>query len=284
MAQNTAWVTGAAGLIGNQLIQLAAAYAPGLNVVGLTRPLLDLTDFEAVRARFLRDSPSLLIHCAAISSSVLCEAHPVQARLANIGVTAFLADLFARKRMIFFSTDLVFDGRQGNYVETDPTSPLGVYAATKVEAEAVVLSHAQHLVLRTSINGGPSPAGTRGFNEALIRTWRAGRATKLFTDEFRCPIPAAITARATWELAQTRAAGIYHLAGTQRLSRLEIGRLVAARHPDLQPVLEAASVMDYEGAPRAADASLNCGKVQSLLSFKLPGLQEWLESNPKEPF
>jgi dTDP-4-dehydrorhamnose reductase len=187
-----------------------------------------------------------------------------------------------RQRLIFFSSDLVFDGRQGNYAEADPPGPLSVYAETKAAAEQAVLLHPNHVVIRTSLNGGASPTGDRAFNEELRKAWESGRTVRLFTDEFRCPIPAAVTARATWELALSNAAGVFHVAGSERLSRWQIGALIARRWPGLLPKLERSSLREYKGAPRAPDTSLNCAKVQSLLSFTLPGLSAWLEENPAE--
>lgn len=280
----TAWVTGSAGLIGSHLVQRAADLAPDWSVIALNREDLELTDFDAVARRFAQDSPSLVIHCAAMSNSIECEKQPGSARRVNVDVTACLAELFADHRMVFFSTDLVFDGRKGNYAEEDAPAPLGAYARTKLEAEAVVLAHPRHMVLRTSINGGISPKRNRGFNEALEQAWKEGQTTRLFVDEFRCPIAAPITARATWELVQAGASGLYHLAGGERLSRLQIGQLLAARHPELNPRIDAGSIKDFEGPKRAADCSLNCGKAQSLLSFQLPGLTQWLAANPNEPF
>jgi dTDP-4-dehydrorhamnose reductase len=246
--------------------------------------MFDLTDCNAVLKRFQHDSPCLLLHCAAMTNTTECEQHPAQAQRINVDVSRFLADLFAEGRMVFFSTDLVFDGTTGCYREEDPCNPLNSYARTKVEAEEGVLAHANHLVIRTSLNGGVSRAGNRGFNEMLELAWKQGRGTSLFVDEFRCPIPATVTARATWELALSDACGICNVAGAQRLSRWEIGQLVAARHPELRPKIEPASLQDYHGPPRAADVSLNCNKAQKFLSFKLPGLAEWLEANPDAPF
>ena len=103
-------------------------------------------------------------------------------------------------------------------------------------------------------------------------------------DEFRSPIAAEITARAVWELAALNRPGLYHIAGSERLSRWEIGQLVAVRWPQLHPKIEQASLTEYEGAARAPDTSLNCSKVQHLLSFSLPGLSHWLADNPDETF
>lgn len=277
----TIWITGANGLIGSHLVRSAAQ---SLTVRPLTRPDLDLIDSAAVRRAFQHDQPRLIIHCAAISKSPACQADPALARKVNVDVTAQLADLAADIPFIFFSTDLVFDGRQGNYIESDAVNPLSIYAETKAAAEQIVLQNPRHTVIRTSLNGGVSPTGDRGFNEEIRRAWEQGRAPTFFTDEFRCPIPAAATARAVWELVARNQTGLHHLAGAERLSRWQIGQLLAARWPQLNPKLESGSLKDYCGAPRSPDTSLNTAKAQALLSFPLPGLTQWLASHQDEPF
>ena len=161
---------------------------------------------------------------------------------------------------------------------------MSVYAETKVAAEQIVLANPLHIVIRTSLNGGTSPSGDRGFNEQLRNAWKSGQTLRLFTDEFRCPIHTEVTARAAWELLQKNQPGLYHVAGSQRLSRWDIGQLLAPRWPGLNPKMVATSFKEYEGAPRAPDTSLNCAKAQNLLSFRIPGLTEWLAAHPDEPF
>ena len=277
------WITGAGGLIGNHLVATASEFAPGVQAVGLTRAHLELTDFAAVRRRFAEERPAVVIHCAALSKSVACKQNPELARLVNVEATRCLVELAADIPFVFFSTDLVFDGRKGNYVETDPVNPLTVYAETKVAAEVIVQTHPRHIILRCALNAGRSPAGTYAFNEQMSLAWQERRELNLFTDEFRCPLPAAVTARAVWELASKNVTGTYHLGGAERLSRYEIGMLLAARCPELGPRIVPGSLRQYQGPPRAADVSLDCAKVQRELSFALPGFSAWLVANPDEP-
>ena len=274
---NTAWITGANGLIGNYLVQTAPRLAPHWRVRALTRADFDLLDFAAVARAFQKDQPQLIIHCAAITLVSEAQKHPVLARRVNVEVTQRLAELAAERAFVFFSTDLVFDGRKGNYAETDPTSPLHLYGETKIAAEAFVLKNPRHLVVRTSINGGASPSGNRRFNEQLRRALQtAGQGMKLFADEFRSPIPAAETARAVWELAQQGCAGIYHVAGAEKLSRLQIGEILVQHWPEVKARIESGSAKDFPGPVRALDTSLDIAKVQKVLSAPLPGLNEWL--------
>ncbi|HXF92581.1 MAG TPA: SDR family oxidoreductase [Nitrospiraceae bacterium] len=271
-----ALVTGAGGLIGSYLVKTAARWAPEWRVQGLSRSEVDLTDMDRVRELWRTLKPSLVIHCAAMSRTEACERDPALARKLNVEVTALLADLSANLPFVFFSSDQVFDGRAGWYMETDEPHPLNVYAETKLAAERHVLAHPRHTVVRTSLNAGWSPTGDRSFVEEMRRAWQAGRRLMLFTDEFRCPIPAGVTARAVWELTTKNRPGLYHLAGAERLSRWDIGRLLAAQWSELRAEMAPGSVRDYAGPYRPPDLSLNCDKIQAVLSFRLPGFGEWL--------
>lgn len=280
MSERPIWITGAAGLIGNYLVQTAPKFASSARVRGLTRAELELSDFGAVRAAFKKDSPQLVIHCAALAHTPTCEKNPALAHQMNVEVTAVLAELAADIPFIFFSTDLVFDGLAGNYDEFAPVNPLSVYAKTKVEAERIVLVNPRHTVLRTSLNFGKSLTGERAFNEQMRRAVERGETLQLFLDEFRCPIPAIETVRAVWEIAALNQPGLYHLAGAERLSRVQIGQLLAKHWSDLQVKIEPGSIKDFRGLPRSPDTSLNCARIQKLLSFPLPRFSEWLANNP----
>ena len=275
-----AWITGAGGLIGGYVQRSAPAQ---WTVRPLTREVIDLTERNAVEELFRKDRPALILHCAALSKSVACEKDPSLAWRLNVEVTGHLAALSVDISFFFFSTDLVFDGKRGNYDEATPASPLSVYGHTKAEAEEIVLRNPRHTIIRTSLNAGISPTGDRGFNEEMRTAWEGGRTLDLFVDEFRCPIPAVITARAVWELADKPATGLFHVAGAERLSRVDIGHALAARWPQLTPRIKAGSLADYSGPQRSPDTSLNCAKAQALLSFPLPRFSQWLRENPDEP-
>lgn len=276
------WITGAPGLIGNYLVQTAPRFAPERRVHGLTHAQLDLLDFDAVSREFHEQQPQLVIHCAAVSRSPAAQANPNLAWRINVDATAHLAGLAADIPFVFFSSDLVFDGLTGNYDESATPNPPSVYAQTKVAAEKFVLANPRHTVLRAALNAGASLTGDRAFNEQMRLAWQRGETLRLFTDEFRCPIPAAVTARVVWELVNQKQTGIFHVAGSERLSRYEIGQLLAARWPQFNPRFEAALAKDYPNPPRPRDASLNCAKVQKLLPFQLPAFSKWLRDHPDE--
>lgn len=269
-------VTGAAGLIGRYLLNTAPRWAPQWDVRGITRQDVDLTDVNAVRHFWHDLHPHVVVHCAAQSRTGPCQQNPTLARHINVKATALLAELAAEIPFLFLSSDQVFDGAQGWYVETDPVNPLNVYGETKAEAERIVLQNQRHSVIRLTLNAGTSPTGDRSFVEEMRNSVKGGRSLTLFTDEFRCPLPAGMTARAIWELIDQDRPGLYHLGGAERLSRWEIGQVLTAWYQQLDGLIQPGSVAAYAGAPRPPDLSMQCDKLQDLLSFRLSGLREWL--------
>jgi len=269
-------ITGAAGLIGQYLVKTAPRWAPDWDVQGLTRADLDLTDRANVERTWQSINPNAVIHCAALSRTKDCEQDPEQARRINVEVTAHLAQLSQDIPFIFLSSGEVFDGRTGWYGETDEPNPINVYGQTKLEAEQAVLQNPRHTAVRIVLTAGTSETGDRSFVEDMCRTAKAGKDVMLYADEFRCPLPAGVIARVIWELVDRKQPGLYHLGGSERLSRWEIGEALLPWCPELKDCLVKGSARNHVESPRPADLSLRCDKIQSLLSFRIPGFRKWL--------
>jgi len=177
---------------------------------------LDLAAPSSIREAVERARPSAIFFCAYDKSN--------PAITVDAAVAAARAAAASGTRFVFFSTDLVFDGRAGSYGEDAPTGPLSSYGTMKRDAEALVAAeHPAALIIRTSILVGESGVLLRPAYEcdAMVR----GQSVDLYRDEWRSPVHVDDVARAAWELCMLDVAGIYHVAGT-RLSRLELGRLL----------------------------------------------------------
>lgn len=271
------WVTGTGGLIGSHVIGVADAELPGWTVRALARENLDLSNEVEVCRRFKEDSPSAIIHCAALSRSPACQADPALANRLNVEAPALLAKLSADAgaTLVFLSTDLVFDGIQGDYREEDTPNPLSVYGETKAKAERIVARTPRHIILRTSLNAGRSPTGNRSFVEETVSLWREGRQMNLFVDEYRCPIAAEETAKAACAAIRNGLHGVYHLAGREKLSRHEIGTLLATALEFPPELIRATTLASYSGPPRPRDTSLNCARLSAALGRPMPSFLEW---------
>jgi len=165
-------------------------------------------------------------------------------------------------RFVFFSTDLVFDGRTGGYKESDIPSPVTPYGEMKAEAEvAVRQEHPGAVVLRASLFVGESGVMMRPSYEC--DTMLRGQPVTLFRDEWRSPTHVDDVARAAWDLAGIEIPGVFHVAGPDRMSRLELGRLLCTVFRlDARLIREGARPAD-----RPQDTSLDCRRTSALLGW-----------------
>lgn len=264
-------VTGATGQLGAYLVRelagqgtpvVAWGHAQGGAMFGVPFRPVELADPDEVAAAFAVAQPATVIHAGAMAAVGDCARDPDRAAAVNVGGTHVLAELCAAAgaRLVLVSTDLVFDGERPPYTEADPPGPLSVYGRTKVEAERAVLVHPGHAVVRVSLLFGPSLNGRGSFFSGLVEALRAGRAVRPFEDEWRTPLGLAAAARALIGIASSGVAGLWHVGGPERMSRLEMGRRLAAYLGVDPGLIEAVSRATAPGEPRPRDTSLDSVK------------------------
>ncbi len=256
-------VTGSEGGLGSALLEALRAEA-GAEAVGIDLPELDIADAGAARARILAERPGVVVHGAAMTDVDGCEDRPDLARRVNAGAPGPLAAAAREAGAVFvqIGTDYVFDGRLGRpYREEDPTSPLGVYGATKLAGEeAARAAGGELLVVRTSRLFGPRG---KNFPLAILRKARETQALKLVTDQRGAPTYAPDLARAILHLLRQGRRGLYHVTNAGSCTWLEWAReLLAAAglERELTPVSSAAFAAK---APRPADSTLDCAKFDT---------------------
>lgn len=239
----------------------------------------DLTRLPEIRENLQVIRPDAVIHAAAQASPNFCQLNPEQSRRINVEATLNLVSLCADLRIpfVFISSDMVFDGLKPPYREDDPACPVCIYGEQKAEAESVVLkSYPLALVCRLALIFGDAGPGAAGFIQPWINDMRDGREIKLFTDEYRTPVSATDAARAIL-LALSRAKGILHIGGLERISRFDFGKLLrellGAHNARITPWTQKNSKMP---APRPPDVSLEITRAVSL-GFKPGPLRRELE-------
>src|SRR5262249_21948561 len=151
---------------------------------------VDLTDPVKVAEAFDDARPTVVILAAAMANAGECAKDPARAVAVNVRGTEILARCCDadRVRLIYVSTDLVFDGNRGCYSEGDPTSPTSVYGRTKLDGERAVLASSRNAVVRVSWMFGPSLNGRKNFFVEMVEALRGGATKTLFLDEWRTPL------------------------------------------------------------------------------------------------
>ncbi|MCB9831508.1 MAG: sugar nucleotide-binding protein [Planctomycetes bacterium] len=272
-------ITGAGGFLGGRLRGLARAR--GLRVAssrdGLGRLDLETPGATGTLVRALR--PRRIVHAAAIPDIAACAAAPDLAWRVNVEASRELARAAADlgSRLLFVSTDQVFDGRDAPYTEDAPARPLHHYGRSKLAAETALLElDADLLVVRLPLLLGPARGGRRSASDQVYDAAREGRRLGLFVDEYRSPLVVEAAAEALLDLLDRPARGLLHLGGPERLSRFEIGRLLllgAGLDPDstLDPGRLAGHPLE---ATRPADLGLDSARAEAWLDRVMPRITE----------
>jgi dTDP-4-dehydrorhamnose reductase len=279
-------ITGGTGFLGGHLL-LKALRNWDVYAVYRGRPVdapgavwlkADLMNPEETAGVFDAVKPDSLIHAAAMSDIDACLVRPDEARLVNIEATGHLAGLCRRSgcRMVFVSTDMVFDGGRGMYREQDATAPVNRYGETKVAAEVAVTAECRSAVCaRTALIYGAPAFGGRSFTHAMMTRLSKGEPVTLFDDQFRTPILVQNLADALLELAASDFAGILHLGGGERMSRYDFGRLAASAKGFSADLIRPGRMNEPPpAARRPADVSLDSSKASAVLSTRLIGCGE----------
>lgn len=281
-------ITGGSGLLGSTLGRLVAAdhdvyatfHVHPASIQGVSWVSLDIRDPAQVNAVVKDIKPALVIHTAALALVDYCEEHPDEARSLNAAATEHVARAAAAagSRLVYISTDSVFDGKAGNYAENDPTNPPNVYARTKLEGEQYVRNILpESLIIRTAFYGW-NVQNKQSLAEWVLAGLRQGRNLSMFTDVYFTPIVTDNLAEAILALYQRGCQGTYHVGGSERCSKYQFGRAVARVFSLDADLVRPSSIeaADFK-APRAADLSLNSALAAADASIPLLDVTGGLE-------
>jgi dTDP-4-dehydrorhamnose reductase len=272
-------ITGGGGFVAGSVIQQASAdwevhalsgKDPLARRPGLVWHSLDLKEPAQVRTALDTIAPDVVLHAAAIGDIDYCENHPEAARVVNVGITESVAEYCGRNRarMVYLSTDNVFDGTQGNYVEEDRPEPINEYARTKAASETIVSTAVEDTVIArvALVMGFGLLGGGNSFLERTVPMFREGRTIYVPPEEIRTPIDVITLGRVLLELAATNFRGVIHLAGSESLDRVSLTRRLAQRLGFSSEKVVPRSPTEIVGrARRPRDVSLNVAKAQTVL-------------------
>jgi dTDP-4-dehydrorhamnose reductase len=281
-------VTGASGLLGTSVVSQAREL--GLDVIGLYHRhsihlegvkllAVDFADQTETRRIFRELKPSSVVHCAAATDVDQCEEHPDEAYRLNVTAAAAIAEITAQSgvRLLYVSTDSVFDGKRGHYSETDTPAPLNVYASTKLQGEREVARlNPEAIIARVSLYGW-NAQNKESLAEWVLKRLNLGKTVPGFSDVFFCPALANDVAEALLELIDQNLPGIYHVVGSESISKYEFARRVAAKFAFDPEQVFATRMADAKlKALRPRDTSLNTGKVCAALGRPMPDVDAGL--------
>ena len=269
-------VTGASGFLGWNLCHYAQAswdvcgtyFSHEVKIAGATLYRADLRDFAALEQLFDLVKPNAVIHTAAASKPNFCQTHPEASYEINVGAAMNIAHLCGKHQIpcAFTSTDLVFDGQNAPYVETDRVCPINHYGEQKAIAEQKMgeIYPAIALCRMPLMFGAPSPVSA-SMIQGMINNLKTGKEMNLFIDEFRTPASARAASQGLLLAIEQQVRGVLHLGGKERISRYDLGILLANLMQLPVDLIKPGKQADVSmAAPRSPDTSLDSSKAFAL--------------------
>jgi len=266
-------VIGASGLIGSHI--LAAAKRRDWKTTGTfcAHPQegmvpLHMEHPQEITAFLGKHQPDVVFLCAFQAKVDECELHPEQTRYINVEGNRNVIDAAQRAgiRIVYFSSDYVFDGTQGPYRETDSPNPLSEYGRQKLAIEHLLAERSPlNLIIRTTTVYGWE-IQEKNFLYQVLRAMKNNKDLPVPTDQIGTPTLAEDLAEASLDLAERNASGIFHIAGPDLLSRFAFAGAITDAFGLPKNHLKPITTSDRkQEAGRPLKSGLLCEKASGLL-------------------
>jgi len=277
------FITGISGLLG---INLAYHLRPNNEVYGcynthqvvvdrVTTMKMDLANSQTVKKTLSKVQPDVVINTVAISNVDYCQTNPELAHTTNVLITKHIAESCSSLgiKLVHISTDHLFDGLSQCRTEEDTPAPLNTYAHTKLQSEIVASDISNStLIIRTNFFGWGSEF-RKSFSDWILSELENERPLHMFTDAFFNPILMNYLIDFVMQLVELNAHGIYHVSGSERISKYEFALLLAEKWKYPTDNIHKSVLADaHLKAPRPADMSLSCEKAERILQSRMPSV------------
>ncbi|MHA2052901.1 MAG: SDR family oxidoreductase, partial [Candidatus Hodarchaeales archaeon] len=184
---------------------------------------------KSVSKVFDKIKPEIVIHTAALPNVNFCETNKPLAKMINLtgSKNIIKACKSHGAKLIFISTDYVFDGREGPYSEEAETNPLNLYGKLKLETELEMRRTLNdYLIIRTTNVYGYDPE-SKNFVMFILETLKEGKEVIVANDQYGNPTYVKDLSKAIMELILKRKVGVYNVAGPDNINRVEFARIIA---------------------------------------------------------
>lgn len=262
------------GLLGNCFAEMAvntfvtfATYNEHpLDLKGCKSYYLNITNKADVTTLVQKLKPDYIIHTAALTDVDHCERDKRLAWNINVEGTRHISEI-SRKisaKLVYISTDYVFDGYGGMYKENDSTNPIDYYGATKLGGENLAKDLKDCIIVRPSVLYGWNPMKLN-FVTWVIQELKRGNAINVVNDQFNSPTLADNLVELILELIEKEENGIFHASGSERISRLDfairIAEIFGLNKDLIKPITS--DQLNWT-AKRPMDSSLDVSKISRI--------------------
>lgn len=273
-------ITGVSGLLGNNLAYyfrekydiLGLYFSHLVNIEGIQTQRADLLSEVSFKYIVREFDPDVMIHCASLTNVDFCEMNKELTERVNISGAKVVVESIKEnhRKLVYISSDSVYDGYKGDFQESDPISPQNYYGLTKYEGELEVLKKENSLVLRTNIFGW-NIQNKKSLGEWVLHELEANRRINGFKDAYFSSIYTMELARIIDIALKKNLTGVYNSGALDSCSKYEFCLRIADCFGLDKTLITPISVDDFDfKARRGKRLTLNVDKLQKALDYELP--------------
>jgi len=260
-------ITGASGLLGRRLFEILSRDHEVIGTYNNNKThkchYLDISDRESVELFFKKIDPEIVIHCAALVNPDYCEENQEQARLINIQGTQNIVDRCRKhdSKMIFLSSDFVFEGNSGPYHEDSSLNSVNYYGVTKIEGERIVREGlSDYIIIRPALMYGSDEHSKDSFVTQVLDKLQKGDTVELDNQIIKYPTLTDDVVESIRKLIDLDLSGIYNVCSEEGITKYEWGKRVAKFYGfEESKILEGVS---KNIARRPVNVKLDSGKIK----------------------
>jgi len=223
--------------------------------------------------------PDFVVHTVAYPSVDFCESNKQMADLLHVQITNDIVKACNKigSRIIYFSTDSVFDGKLSRkYTENDLPNPINHYGKTKLNAEKTLLENCTNIILRTTVIYGWHTKSR--FTNWVINSLKNFQEVPAFTDQFNTPTLVDDLAKAILQIFSKDMFGLFNTVGSTCLSRYQFALKLAEKfNLDKDLIIPTSSVEKKQIAPRPSNGCLDNSKFQNDMGFKFSDIDTGID-------
>ncbi len=277
-------------MLGQALIE--AAKFNNYKTIGVARTNadinLDVLNFNKLTSLIESEKPKIIINCVAITNIDECEQNPEKAYLVNTYLVKIISDICEKLgvRLIHISTDHFFIGDKGmKHSETALITLINNYAKTKYDGERFALNNSSSLIVRTNIVGFRNK-GKPTFIEWVLLLLKQSQEVIVFQDFYTSSIDVYQFSEILFKVIDKGNSinGLINIASSEVSNKEQFIKKFASVFGLNNSKLVKGSVMSINGTKRAESLGLDTNKIESLLSIKMPTLNEVIKSLYKNKY
>lgn len=280
-------ITGVSGLLGNNLAyyfrdkyEVVGIYLLNkVEIKGIYTDKCDLQEADSIQRIVTEFAPSIIIHCASLTNIDQCENDKDLTANINISATENIVKSVPYKdtKLIYISSDSVYDGVKGNFSENDTINPQNYYGISKYEGEKEVLEKENSLILRTNLFGW-NILDKSSIAEWILYELMSGKQIKCFRDAVFSSIYTFELARVIDIAIRKDLKGVYNCGSADSCSKYDFAVKIAGCFGLDKKLIIPISIDDFEfKAKRGKNLSLNVNKIQNYLDYRLPTIDHCIE-------